>query len=184
VSRMCGLLEVSRSGFYKWRQVPQRQGARSSAVEPTTQSSVAAKTSRRPRSKRCLLSMTTCALSMTTCARARWLARKTRNGVKSLPRSSFRTRDPIPTRANPAVRTLAPARLPYARPGPYFAPTCRPTPQASCPTRSGRRGAFGATLIGACLPRCVHRRGCRAQSTCSIVAVRLALTNAVRAPAI
>jgi hypothetical protein len=89
-----------------------------------------------------------------------------------------------PGRANPAVRTLAPARLPYARPGPYFAPTCRPTPQASCPTRSGRRGAFGATLIGACLPRCVHRRGCRAQSTCSIVAVRLALTNAVRAPAI
>jgi acyl-CoA synthetase (AMP-forming)/AMP-acid ligase II len=46
-------------------------------------------------------------------------------------------------------------------------------------------------------PRCVRRHvdrrlltplrpspGCRAQSTCSIVAVRLALTNAVRAPAI
>jgi len=73
--------------------------------------------------------------------------------------SSFRTRDPIPTRANPAVRTLAPARLPYARPGPCFARTCRPTPQASCPTRSGRRGLFGAILIGACFPRCVHRWG-------------------------
>jgi hypothetical protein len=31
--------------------------------------------------------------------------------------------------------------------------------KASCPTRSGRRGSFGAVLIGACLPRCVHCRG-------------------------